>query len=142
MSIYAVIDTNVIVSSMLTSNPSSPTKTILGNVREGKIIAMVNDDILEEYKEVLSRTKFNFHQNDINDILDLYNVKGVKFVPECLRNDFIDLNDVIFYETYLMLEDAYLVTGNLRHFPREPRIAYPQSKLKLKSLKLSLSSKL
>ena len=82
MSIYAVIDTNVIVSSMLTSNPSSPTKTILGNVREGKIIAMVNDDILEEYKEVLSRTKFNFHQNDINDILDLYNVKGVKFVPE------------------------------------------------------------
>ena len=134
MSIYAVIDTNVIVSSMLTSNPSSPTKTILGNVREGKIIAMVNDDILEEYKEVLSRTKFNFHQNDINDILDLYNVKGVKFVPECLRNDFIDLNDVIFYETYLMLEDAYLVTGNLRHFPREPRIVSPADMVQIISL--------
>ena len=139
MSIHAVIDTNVIVSSMLTSNPSSPTKHILGNVREGKIIPMVNDDILEEYKEVLSRPKFNFHQNDINDILDLYNVKGVKFIPECLRNDFVDLNDVIFYETYLLLDEAYLITGNLRHFPQEPRIVSPADMVQIISLTDNMS---
>ena len=52
-------------------------------------------------------------------------MKGVKYIPECLRKDFIDLNDVIFYETYLLQRDAYLITGNLRHFPKEPRIVSP-----------------
>ena len=125
MNIYAVIDTNVIVSSMMTNNPLSPTRQILENVQEDKVTPMINDDILEEYKEVLSRTKFHFAQDDIDAILNLYNMKGVKYIPECLRKDFIDLNDVIFYETYLLQRDAYLITGNLRHFPKEPRIVSP-----------------
>jgi len=31
----------------------------------------------------------------------------------------------VFYATYGMREGAYLVTGNLRHFPVEPRIVSP-----------------
>ena len=83
---------------------------------------MINDDILEEYTDVLSRVKFSFAQTDVDQMLNMFNSRGQKYVPECLRRVFIDLNDVIFYETYLMRDDAYLVTGNLKHFPQEPRI--------------------
>lgn len=122
MMVYAVIDTNVIVSSMLTRNHASPTRQILDNVRDGIIVPMVNDDILEEYTDVLSRAKFSFAQTDVVQMLNLFNIRGQKYVPDCLREVFIDLNDVIFYETYLLKDDAYLVTGNLKHFPQEPRI--------------------
>ena len=57
MKIYAVLDTNVIVSSMLTRNQFSPTRLIMTMVRDGGVIPMINDDILEEYSEVLSRCK-------------------------------------------------------------------------------------
>ena len=58
MSVYAVIDTNVIISSLLTHNQKSPTRIVLDMVREGRIVPMVNSDITEEYLEVLSRSKF------------------------------------------------------------------------------------
>lgn len=125
MKTYTVIDTNVIVSSMLTGNPTSPTKWILSKIREKNIIPIINADILEEYADVLSRDKFHFLQEDIDNMLQLFRTRGIVYTPECLRQDFIDLNDVIFYETYRLKEDSYLVTGNLRHFPSEPRIVPP-----------------
>ena len=125
MKIHAVIDTNIIVSAMLTANPLSPTRCILGKIRDNDVTPMINDDIIEEYTEVLSRSKFHFKQDDIDNMLDLVNTKGVRYTPTCLRQDFIDMNDVIFYETYLMRDGSYLVTGNLRHFPKEARIVSP-----------------
>ena len=125
MRVYAVIDTNVIVSSMLTQNAESPTKIVMSYLRDGVIIPMINEDILEEYTDVLSRDKFCFAQSAIDEMLKLFGVRGMVCVPECLRNDFVDPNDVIFYETYRMQDGAYLVTGNMRHFPSEPRIVLP-----------------
>ncbi|MBQ8839305.1 MAG: hypothetical protein IJ005_08305 [Bacteroidales bacterium] len=83
---------------------------------------MVNGDILEEYREVISRSKFHFSETDIIETMKLFTLTGEHYTPECLRKEFIDLNDVIFYETYLMKAGAYLITGNLKHFPSEPRI--------------------
>ena len=125
MKVYAVIDTNVVVSSMLTDNQSSPTKYVLSSVRDGIIVPMINDDIIEEYKEVLSRDKFHFIQEDVASMLKMFRTRGEWNVPECVMRDFVDLNDVIFYETYLLRSDAYLVTGNLRHFPSEAHIVSP-----------------
>ena len=125
MRIYAVIDTNVIVSSMLTRNSLSPTKEMLVAVRDKVVVPMINADILEEYKEVLSRNKFRFASEDIDNILHLFDTAGEIFIPESIDRDFVDMNDVIFYETYLMRPDSYLVTGNLRHFPSESRILSP-----------------
>ena len=42
-----------------------------------------------------------------------------------MREGFTDPDDTVFYETYLMKDDAYLITGNLKHFPSEPRILSP-----------------
>ena len=125
MNIHAVIDTNVIISSMLTNNPYSPTKVVINKIWENQIIPMINSEIMDEYRDVLSRSKFRFTETDILEMLNILSLKGKEYVPEYTQKDFIDPDDAIFYETYLMREDSYLVTGNLRHFPTEHRILAP-----------------
>ena len=57
--IFAVIDTNVIVSALISSNlESNPVKVFRAIVQE-RIVPIFNDEILEEYKSVLSRSKFH-----------------------------------------------------------------------------------
>lgn len=51
--IYAVIDTNVWVSSLLTHNDSSPTERIFRLLFKGEIVALYNDEIMAEYEDVL-----------------------------------------------------------------------------------------
>ena len=125
MKIFAVIDTNVVVSALLTHNPQSPTISLLEKVRDGKVVPMINDDIISEYMEVLSRTKFGFNPDDATELRLLFLSRGVTSLPESSTMDFIDPDDLIFYDTYLTRDDAYLVTGNLKHYPSEPRILSP-----------------
>ena len=58
MKYFAVIDTNVIVSAMLKKD-SMPAQ-VLKEVLVGNINMLVNEEILDEYLEVLSRKKFVF----------------------------------------------------------------------------------
>ena len=140
MILHAVIDTNILVSALVSSNPVSPTKGVIDHVRDGNIAPMINNEIIEEYGEVLSRRKFNFSQTDIEDTLNLFLVKGANYTPECLRKGFADPDDTIFYETYLMKDDAYLITGNLKHFPTEPRIVSPADIIRIINLSDSLNN--
>ena len=39
--------------------------------------------------------------------------------------DFPDLDDIVFYEVAMSKEDAYLVTGNTKHFPKSPIVVTP-----------------
>ncbi|MBR1805555.1 MAG: putative toxin-antitoxin system toxin component, PIN family, partial [Selenomonadaceae bacterium] len=64
MNFYAVIDTNVLVSAML-KDISVPRK-ILDLAFVGKIIPLLNDKILAEYEEVISRPKFKNTQESID----------------------------------------------------------------------------
>lgn len=43
MNYYAVLDTNFIISALLTSHPNSPTATLLNMVIDGVIIPVFND---------------------------------------------------------------------------------------------------
>ena len=52
--VYAVIDTNIIVSSFITKNPSSATRRVINSMLSGKIKPLYNDDILAEYYDILS----------------------------------------------------------------------------------------
>ena len=63
MNYYAVIDTNVLVSSMLKG--SSIPGIIIDKAINGPIIPLLNDEILEEYEEVLLRNKFGFEEQDV-----------------------------------------------------------------------------
>ena len=38
---------------------------------------------------------------------------------------FPDKEDVVFYEVKMAVEDSYLVTGNIKHFPKDPLVVTP-----------------
>ena len=125
MKIYAVIDTNILVSALITRNPDAATRIVISSVNEGRIVPMINPEILKEYGDVLVRDKFRFSSDDVSDMLELFAVRGKIYIPRQEESDFRDADDYVFYATYGMREGAYLVTGNLRHFPVEPRIVSP-----------------
>lgn len=122
---YAVIDTNVIVSAMLSSNPASNPAKVFQAVLSGRVVPLYNDEILREYQGVLSRSKFPFKQTDILAIIQLFKTLGIDSDRVKADKLFPDPKDVVFYEVSLSREDAYLVTGNLKHFPKRPRVLSP-----------------
>ena len=42
-----------------------------------------------------------------------------------------DPNDRVFYEVALSHDDSYVVTGNLRHFPKTPIVVAPADMVKM-----------
>lgn len=44
---------------------------------------------------------------------------------------FPDPKDVVFYEVALSKEDAYLVTGNKKHFPQTPIVVTPAEMIEI-----------
>ena len=61
----------------------------------------------------------------ISDLLDIFKVRGLLVSRTVADISLPDPDDLVFYETYLSVSDAYLITGNLRHFPNEKRIVSP-----------------
>jgi predicted nucleic acid-binding protein len=57
---YAVIDTNVLISSLLSSHDDAATVLTVGKLFSGEVIPVYSNEIMNEYKEVLRRTKFHF----------------------------------------------------------------------------------
>lgn len=42
-----------------------------------------------------------------------------------------DPKDIVFYEVALSKEDAYLVTGNQKHFPKAPIVVTPAEMMEI-----------
>ncbi len=130
MKYYAVIDTNVLVSAMLKWN--SVPGHIIELVFDGLIIPVFSREIIEEYKEVLSRSKFHLSNDIVEDIIGSLTDSGIFVDGETQNMEFIDEKDRMFFEVVMeerKEEGAYLVTGNIRHFPVEPFIVTPRQML-------------
>lgn len=123
--IYVVIDTNVIVSSIITHNTMAATTLVMNKLFEGVITPVYNDEIMNEYSEVLHRPKFNFRDNDIRAVLEFIKVCGVKSDRLSYDGCLPDEKDRPFYEVSLGLEGSFPVTGNLKHFPSTPQVVSP-----------------
>ena len=123
--IYAVIDTNVLVSAIITSNLQSPTLRVMEAMLAKKIIPLYDDEIICEYSEVLHRPKFGFDDIVINSYLEAILREGISAQRVTSSNFFPDPKDIVFYEVALSKEEAYLVTGNKKHFPNSPIVVSP-----------------
>ena len=64
---YAVIDTNVLVSAMLSSKEDAATVQVVSRMLRGEIIPIYSNAITEEYRNVLCRRKFGFEEKLIAD---------------------------------------------------------------------------
>ena len=117
--VYAVIDTNVIVSALITKSPESPVLQVIQRIFSGRVCALVNDEILAEYNEVLSRSKFGLEKETVEAVL--YELLKHSLNVDAPPSGVVlpDPKDVVFYNVVLAKRDdgAYLVTGNTKHFP-------------------------
>ena len=129
MKYYAVIDTNVLVSSLLTKNDNSPVVKIINAIRNSTIIPMFNADILAEYVEVLSRDRLGLNQDVVSETLAMIKSRGIDSEMKPVSENIPDPDDVVFYEIAMSREDSYLVTGNLKHFPRNGKVVSPSEML-------------
>lgn len=123
--IYAVIDTNVLVSAMITHDISSPTLKVVQAIGEGKIVPLYDDEIIREYREVLSRDKFGLVKVRVARLVKAVKDKGVAARRVASGEVFPDASDAVFYEVAMSKDGAYLVTGNKRHFPIKPIVVTP-----------------
>ena len=122
---YAVIDTNVLVSALLSSHEDAATVQVLKTMFGGGIIPVYSEEILAEYNEVLRRKKFRFSETLIVSLIETIVKFGVSITPTETGEIIPDMKDLPFYEVVMEIreeEDAYLVTGNLKHFPERPYI--------------------
>ena len=133
MRVYAVIDTNVIVSALLARNPQSATVKVLEAFWQGKIVPLANDEIIGEYDEVLRRPKFRFPEELVAAVVAGIKQGAVSAERVKTRQAFPDPKDAVFYEVALSKEDAYLITGNIKHFPHTPIVVTPAEMLDILS---------
>ena len=121
MIIYAVIDTNVIVSAMLSSHDDAATVRVVEKLFTGEIIPLYSAEILDEYYDVLHRDKFPFPDGEINGMLAAIEKYGIRVDASPSGEILPYMNDLPFYEAVLVKQDndAYLVTGNIKHYPEK-----------------------
>ena len=129
--IFAVIDANVIVSGMITSNSSSPTAKVLDCLGEKHITPLYCEEIIQEYKSVLGREKFNLPKERIEKFLKMMKSDGIASYRVTTNEVFTDPNDVVFYEVALSKEDSFLVTGNVKHFPKVDLVVTPAEMMEI-----------
>ena len=92
---------------------------------DGFITPVYNEEMIAEYTEVLHRKKFKFNEEDIQVLLGFIMEYGIHTGRIPYEGDMPDEKDRPFYEVSLSMEDSFLVTGNLKHFPQTPKVVTP-----------------
>ncbi len=130
---YAVIDTNVFVSALLSKREDTATVQVLNAVLDGKIVPLYHEDILSEYKEVLHRSKFHFKEETIQLVINAVKQYGIQVFPQPTGEILVDMDDLIFYEVAMEKreDDSYLVTGNQKHYPIRDFIVTPAEMMEI-----------
>jgi putative PIN family toxin of toxin-antitoxin system len=109
-----VVDTNIIISSLLVPNGSC--FQVMNLIYNYEFALFYSDNVLSEYSAVLSRAKFHFHPDVQNETIRLVQEKGIYFNPAKSSIPLNDESDRIFYD---LAKDtgATIITGNKKHFP-------------------------
>ena len=113
--IRAVIDTNVLVSGLL--SPAGNEALILLAIHQGLVHPCFSEEILEEYAAVLARPKFAFPSDEIAAVLAMFRNQGELFLPGASAATSPDPGDTKFLQCAQAAQADYIVTGNKRDFP-------------------------
>ena len=71
---------------------------------------------------MLHRSKFHLADKNIQRLLYFIQINGIDSSRFPYDGDMPDEDDRVFYEVALSEEDSFLVTGNLKHFPKTPKV--------------------
>ena len=110
-----VLDTNVLVSALIT--PLGNPARILDLIRQNEVSVYLDQRVIMEYEEVLSRPAFPFLKKDVDTVIDMFRENAVFVSSLPLKERLPDPDDECFLEIALHGKVDALVTGNLRHYP-------------------------
>ena len=112
-----VVDTNVLVSGIL--SPHGPPAAVLRALLSEQASLCFDERILSEYRDVLSRGKFAFDRELVEELLAFLEAEGLPILAPPLDLTLPDPADQMFIEVAVFAD--FLVTGNLKHFPKTAR---------------------
>jgi uncharacterized protein len=117
--VHIALDTNVLVSGLISA--ANPPGRIIDGIRADEIQLCIDDRIFGEYREVLERPELArwIKWEDSRAILDHIR-NAARYITGALTIQGLpDPDDAPFAEVASM-GGIPLVTGNVRHFPRNP----------------------
>ena len=116
--IRAVIDTNVLVSGLL--SPTGNEALILLAVHQGLVQPCLTEAIIQEYAVVLARPKFSFPPEEIGALIAMFRNKAELFDADGSTVTSPDPGDTKILQCAEVARADFIVTGNKRHFPDTP----------------------
>ena len=128
--IRVVFDANILFSAAF-KRVGVPAQ-VVDLVTSGILTPCISNAIMEEYLDVLTRPVLRPHAARAREVLALMDKFAVHASPTRKLSLCSDPDDDRFLECALAAGAAYLVTGNVRHFPKdyEPvRIVTPRQLL-------------
>jgi uncharacterized protein len=111
-----VLDTNVVISAALKPEGLQRTVFLLAISKPARLC--VSEAILAEYRTVLARPELRIRRGLQMQFLDLVANRAHLVLPTRLVSACSNPDDDKFLECADEARADYLVTGNLRHFPR------------------------
>jgi putative PIN family toxin of toxin-antitoxin system len=118
----AVLDTNIIVSALL--SPNGVCAKIMNMVFNGEMQIIYSEGILNEYKDVLFRASLDLSIERRKQFFYVLYETGTLIEPSVSDIEFLDESDRIFYDAARESNSA-LITFNTKHYPRDPFIMTP-----------------
>lgn len=129
-----IIDTNVLVAGLITSQPSSPTAQVLDAMLDGRLLFLLSPALLREYRQVLLRPKLvrlhGLGENEIDRLLTELTANALWREPAGDSHESApDPGDDHLWALLGSEPDAILVTGDglLLDNPRSGRVVITAS---------------
>ena len=114
--IRAVIDTNVLVSAMISSAGNEA--LLVMAINQGLVTPCFSPEVLEEYSDVLRRPRFGFTADEVDALLGMFHRRGTLLNAVPIARISPDPGDDKFIACAISGKADFLVTGNKRHYPQ------------------------
>jgi uncharacterized protein len=116
ISLRLVLDTNIVVSAAL--KPEGLQRTVVLLAMTKPALWYVSEAILSEYSVVLARPELKIRRSLRPQLVQLIKNRARLVTPSRAIRVTADPSDNVFLECADAARADYLVTGNLRHFPK------------------------
>jgi uncharacterized protein len=111
-----LLDTNVVVAAALNPQGLSRSVLLLATTKPAQLY--LSPEILAEYRTVLARRELHIRRGLQLQLLDLLENRGRLVSPSRTVQAASDPADNMFLECADEARADYLITGNVRHFPK------------------------